>query len=44
MNYKELSLDEIKKIAKEKGISVGNSGKGKIIEKLERYERNWSNQ
>lgn len=38
MNYKELSLDEIKKIAKEKGISVGNSGKGKIIEKLERYD------
>ena len=33
MNYKELSLDELKKIAKEKGIIVGNSGQEKIIEK-----------
>ena len=38
MNYKELSLDELKKIAKEKGISVGNSGQEKIIEKLEKYD------
>lgn len=38
MNYKELSLDELKKIAKEREISVGNSGQEKIIEKLERYD------
>ena len=38
MNYKDLSLDELKKIAKEKGISVGNSGQEKIIEKLEKYD------
>lgn len=38
MNYKELSLDELKKIAKERGISVGNSGQEKIIEKLEKYD------
>lgn len=38
MNYKELSLDELKKIAKERGISVGNSGQEKIIEKLEKLD------
>ena len=38
MNYKELSLDELKKIAKERGISVGNSGQEKIVEKLEKYD------
>lgn len=38
MNYKELSLDELKKIAKERGISVGNSGQEKIIEKLEKFD------
>ena len=38
MNYKELSLDELKKIAKERGISIGNSGQEKIIEKLEKYD------
>jgi hypothetical protein len=38
MNYKELSLDELKKIAKELGISVGNSGQEKIIEKLEKFD------
>lgn len=38
MNYKEISLDELKKIAKEKGISIGNSGQEKIIEKLEKYD------
>ena len=38
MNYKELSLDELKKIAKDRGISVGNSGQEKIIEKLEKYD------
>uniref|UniRef100_N1ZZV9 Uncharacterized protein n=1 Tax=Eubacterium plexicaudatum ASF492 TaxID=1235802 RepID=N1ZZV9_9FIRM len=38
MNYKELSLDELKKIAKEKGIIVGNSGQEKIIEKLKKND------
>lgn len=38
MNYKELSLDELKKIAKDRGISVGNSGQEKIIAKLEKYD------
>lgn len=38
MNYKELSLDELKKIAKERNISVGNSGQEKIIEKLEKFD------
>ena len=34
MNYKELSLDELKKIAKERGISIGNSGQEKIPKTL----------
>ncbi len=38
MNYKELSLDELKKIAKDRGISIGNSGQEKIIVKLEKYD------
>lgn len=38
MDYKELSLEELKKIAKEKEISVGNSGKEKIIAKLEKFD------
>lgn len=38
MNYKELSLDELKKIAKDRGISIGNSGQEKIIAKLEKYD------
>ena len=38
MNYKELSLEELKKIAKEREISVGNSGKEKIIAKLEKFD------
>ena len=38
MNYHELSLDELKKIAKEKGISIGNSKQGKIIDKLKQYD------
>lgn len=38
MNYKDLSLDELKKIAKDRGISVGNSGLEKIIEKLKKYD------
>ena len=42
MNYKELSLDELKKIAKERGISVGNSGQEKIIEKLEKFDSEYT--
>lgn len=38
MNYRELSLEELKKIAKEKRIAVGNSGLEKLIEKLEKYD------
>ena len=38
MNYKELSLEELKKIAKEREIYVGNSGKEKIISKLEKFD------
>ena len=38
MNYSELSLDKLKEIAKEKGISVGNTGKEKLIEKIEKYD------
>lgn len=38
MNYSELSLDELKEIAKEKGITVGNTGREKLIEKIEKYD------
>lgn len=38
MNYSELSLEELKEIAKEKGIVVGNTGKEKLIEKIEKYD------
>ena len=38
MNYSELSLDKLKEIAKEKGISVGNTGKEKLIEKIDKYD------
>ena len=38
MNYSELSFDKLKEIAKEKGISVGNTGKEKLIEKIEKYD------
>ena len=34
MNYNNLSLEELRNIAKERNISYGNSGKEKIIEKL----------
>ena len=37
MNYSELSLDKLKEIAKEKGITVGNTGREKLIEKIEKY-------
>ena len=38
MNYSELSLDKLKEIAKEKGITVGNTGKEKLVEKIEKYD------
>lgn len=38
MNYNELSLEKLKEIAKEKGITVGNTGKEKLIEKIEKYD------
>lgn len=38
MNYNELSIEEIKEIAKSRNISVGNSGKDKLIKKLEKYD------
>lgn len=38
MNYSEFSLDELKEVAKEKGITVGNIGKEKLIAKIEKYD------
>lgn len=38
MDYTTLELDEIKAIAKEKGIVVGNTGRDKLIAKLEKYD------
>lgn len=38
MDYNELSLDELKIIAKEKGITVGNIKKENLILKLEKYD------
>lgn len=38
MNYSELSLEKLKEIAKEKGITVGNTGKEKLMEKIEKYD------
>ena len=38
MNYNELSFEELKDIAKEKGITVGNTGKDKLIAKLQKYD------
>ena len=38
MNYNELSLEQLKDIAKEKGIAVGNTGKEKLIEKIEKHD------
>lgn len=38
MNYNELSLDELKVIAKEKGITVGNIKKENLVLKLEKYD------
>lgn len=39
MDYSTLELDELKTIAKEKGIAVGNTGKEKLIAKLENYDK-----
>ena len=39
MNYKDLSLEELKIIAKEKGMTVGNIGQAKLAEKLEQYDK-----
>lgn len=38
MNYSELSLEELKEIAKKNGITVGNTGKEKLMEKIEKYD------
>lgn len=38
MDYTTLELDELKAIAKEKGITVGNIGKPKLIAKLEKFD------
>lgn len=38
MNYEEMTLAELKEYAKQKGISVGNSGKEKLIEKIKEKE------
>ena len=38
MNYEEMSLAELKEYAKQKGISFGNSGKEKLIEKIKEKE------
>ena len=37
MNYDNYTLDELKEIAKDKGITFGKIGKEKLIEKLEKY-------
>lgn len=39
MNYKDLSLEELKAIAKDKGMTVGNIGQAKLAEKLEQYDK-----
>lgn len=38
MNYNKMELAELKEYAKQKGISVGNSGKEKLIEKIKEKE------
>ena len=38
MNYEEMTLAELKEYAKQKRISVGNSGKEKLIEKIKEKE------
>lgn len=34
MNFNEMTFDEVKEIAKQKGIKIGNIGKEKLIEKI----------
>ena len=38
MDYYNLSLEELKQVAKSKGISIGNIGKEKLIEKLSKFD------
>ena len=38
MDYSKFSLDELKNIAKEKGITVGNIKKDKLIDKIEKFD------
>ena len=38
MDYNNFSLEELKDIAKEKGIPVGNIGKEKLIEKIKKHD------
>lgn len=38
MDYTKLSLEDLKKIAKEKGIIIGNIGKEKLIEKIRNFD------
>ena len=38
MDYTTLELDELKAIAKEKGMTIGNIGKEKLVSKLEAYD------
>ncbi len=38
MNYNDLTLDELKAIAKDKGLSFGKIGKEKLIERLEELD------
>lgn len=38
MDYTTLELDELKALAKEKGITVGNTGREKLIAKLDKFD------
>ena len=38
MNYNDLTLDELKAVAKEKGLTFGKIGKEKLIERLEELD------
>ena len=39
INFEEMSLDELKKYAKEKGMIVGNISKEKLVAKLTEFEK-----
>ena len=39
MDYTTLELDELKTIAKEKGMTIGNIGKEKLVAKLEAFDK-----